>query len=163
MSYETELRDGARQVIDLLAAHQFEAEIDEASFQEYLVKINIGDWGKLKLYFSPNKQRYRTVVDELHSSLREKIQGLCDNYLGTTRKKFEETEVKPEDYILKKLAHYYGILQSYRHAKFDFISFADVLEEALSILEDKPESLAALRYDFDALETIYFEIQEKLK
>ena len=96
--YEQKLRTKAQAFADAIHSElSYSATIDPKSFREYSVAVQLGEVGKATIYYSPKKNTYKLVPNNLGDSVTETIstvwQSLPDT--ATTSKKPKATLSKP--------------------------------------------------------------------
>ena len=78
--YEAQLRQKANQYIAAIQSQlSYEAEIDEDSFRDYSVAVQLGEVGKATIYYSPKRKTFKLVTSGLDKSVAEMIAPVWDS------------------------------------------------------------------------------------
>lgn len=95
--YETELRQKANQFIFAIREQlASSAKIDEKSFRDYSVAVQLGPAGKATIYYSPKRRRFKLVTSGLAKDIVEMINPVWDSLHGQINFKVEPTEPECE-------------------------------------------------------------------
>lgn len=99
---------------------------------------------------SPSQPYLHSFRDE---ALRGTVEGLWREYCeGRTR------ESDRKEAWLEEVTYYYETLKPYRDCAFDFWDLASALDRAHCYLQQPGIDIESNRYDFDQLETIYYNL-----
>lgn len=95
--YEDLLRNKANEfVAEIQNQLSYDAAIDEKSFREYSVAIQLGDVGKATIYYSPKKNTYKLVPNNLDADVTQIISKVWDSLEDTAPSTKKETIDKPK-------------------------------------------------------------------
>lgn len=83
--YQQQLHDKAQQLIEHLAEQQFgQSKIIPTSYREYSVALQIARLGTVTLYYSPKKDRYKLVSNNLDDQIRQTVEQIWQSLPATT-------------------------------------------------------------------------------
>lgn len=91
--YESVLRQKANQFIFAIREQlSSEAKIDEKSFRDYSVAVQLGPAGKATIYYSPKRRSFKLVTSGLDKNVVKMINPVWDSLHGQINLKVEITE-----------------------------------------------------------------------